>query len=54
MTKWIFLESTWKGLLKNVQDRISKPVGGREIEKIKVYAVLLYVYVLLLAFVDIC
>ena len=41
ITKWIFLESTRKGLLKNVQDRISKPLGGREIQKTKVYTVLL-------------
>ena len=47
ITKWIFLESTRKELLKNVQDRISKLLGGREIQKTKVYTVLLdtlYVY----------
>ena len=35
ITKWIFLESTRKKLLENVQDRISKLLGGREIKKNK-------------------
>ena len=35
ITKWIFLESTRKGLLKNVQDGISRPIGSREIHKAK-------------------
>ena len=33
---WIFLKSTQKGLLKNVQDGISRPQGSREIQKTKV------------------
>ena len=41
ITKLIFLESTWKGLLKNVKDRLSKPLGGRGIQQKKVYTVLL-------------
>ena len=32
---WIFLKSTRKGLLKNVQDGISRPLGSREIHKAK-------------------
>ena len=31
----IFLKFTWKGLLKNVQDGISRPLGSREIQKTK-------------------
>ena len=38
---WIVLNSAQKGLLKNVQDRISRPLGSREIHKTKVYTVLL-------------
>ena len=38
---WIFLKSTQKGLLKNVQDEVSRPLGGREIQKTKVETVLL-------------
>ena len=38
---WIFLKSTRKGLLKIVQDRISRPIGSREIQRIKVERVLL-------------
>ena len=34
------LESTRKGLLENIQNRISKPLGAREIKKTKVYTVL--------------
>ena len=30
-----FLKSTRKGLLKNVQDGISRPLGSREINKAK-------------------
>ena len=30
---WIFLKSTQKGLLKNVQDGISRPLGSRDINK---------------------
>ena len=37
---WIFLKSTRKGLLKNVQDGISRPLGSREIQKTKVETVL--------------
>ena len=37
---WIVLKSTWKGLLKIVQDGISTPLGSREIQKTKVYTVL--------------
>ena len=37
---WIFLKSTWKGLLKNVQDEISRPLGSREIQKTKALPVL--------------
>ena len=37
---WIFSESTQNGLLKNVQDEISTPLGSREIQKTKVYTVL--------------
>ena len=36
----MFLKSTQKGLLKNVQDGISKPLGSREILKTKVETVL--------------
>ena len=32
---WIFSRSTLKGLLKNVQDRVSRPLGGQEIQKNK-------------------
>ena len=38
--KWIFLESTRKGLLKNVQDGIFRRLGSREIKKTKVATVL--------------
>ena len=38
--KWIFLNSTWRGQLKNVQDEISRPQGIREIQKTKVETVL--------------
>ena len=38
--KWISLESTQKGLLKNVKDGISRPLGSREIQKTKVCTVL--------------
>ena len=31
MTKWIFLESTQKGLSKNVREGISTPLGYRDI-----------------------
>ena len=31
ITKWIFLESTQKGLLKNVKDGISRPLGSRHV-----------------------
>ena len=37
----IFLKSTRKGQLKNVQDEISRPLGSREIQKTKVETVLL-------------
>ena len=40
-TKWIFLECTWRGLLKNVPDGISRRIGSREFQKTKVYTVLL-------------
>ena len=33
---WIFSKSTQKGLLKNVQDGISRPLGSLEIQKTKV------------------
>ena len=36
----IFLKSTRKGQLKNVQDEISRPLGSREIQKTKVETVL--------------
>ena len=36
----MFLASTRKGLLKNVQDGICTPLGSREIQKTKLYAVL--------------
>ena len=36
----IFLKSARKGQLKNVQDGISRPLGGREIQKTKVETVL--------------
>ena len=36
----IFLKSTRKGLLKNVNDGVSRPLGGREIQKRKVGTVL--------------
>ena len=36
----LFLKSTRKGLLKNVQDGISRPLGSREIQKTKVETVL--------------
>ena len=38
--KWIFLKSSQKRLLKNAQDGISRPLGSREIEEIKVATVL--------------
>ena len=41
ITKWIFLKSAGKGLLKHVQDGISRPLGSQEIKKIKVESVLL-------------
>ena len=41
ITKWIFFESARKGLLKNVQDEISRPLESREIQKTKVERVLL-------------
>ena len=34
------MQSTWKRLLKNVQDGISRPLGSREIRKTKVGTVL--------------
>ena len=37
----MLLESKQKELFKNVQDRISNLLGGREIQKTKVYTVLL-------------
>ena len=37
---WIFSKSTQNGLLKNVQDGISMPIGSREIQKTKVDTVL--------------
>ena len=37
----IFLKSTQKGLLKNAQDGVSRPLGGPEIHKTKVETVLL-------------
>ena len=40
--KWIFLDSKWKGQLKNVQYGISRPLGSREIQKVKVFFVHLY------------
>jgi hypothetical protein len=40
MKNWIFLKSTQKGLLKNVQDGFSKPLGSREIQETKVATVL--------------
>ena len=43
----ILLKSTWKGLLKNVQDEISRPLGSQEIQKTKALPVLrdtLYVF----------
>ena len=40
ITKRVFLESTQKGLLKNVQDGVSRPLGSREIQKTKVETVL--------------
>ena len=33
---WIVLKSTQKGLLENVKDGISRPIGSREIQKTKV------------------
>ena len=36
----IFLKSTLKGQLKNVQDEISRPLGSREIQKAKAETVL--------------
>ena len=38
--KYIFYESTWNGLLKNVKDGISRPLGSRENQKTKVCTVL--------------
>ena len=35
-----FLKSTQNGLLKNVQDEISRPLGSREIHKTKAETVL--------------
>ena len=35
ITKWMFSKSTWKALLKNVQDGISRPLGSRKIQKNK-------------------
>ena len=40
ITKWISLESTWKGLLKNVKDGNSRPLGSWEIQKTKAGTVL--------------
>ena len=37
---WIFLKSTQKGLLKNFQDGISRPLGSQEIQETKVATVL--------------
>ena len=37
---WIFSKSQRKGLLKNVQDGVSRPLGGQEIQKTKVGTVL--------------
>ena len=36
----MFLKSTWKGQLKNVQDGISRPQGDREIQETKAGTVL--------------
>ena len=41
MKNLIILKSTQKGLLKNVQDVISRPLGSQEIQKTKVERVLL-------------
>ena len=40
ISKWIFLESTQKRLLKNAKNGISRPLGSREIQKTKVCTVL--------------
>ena len=40
MKNWIVLKSTQIGLLKNVQDGISRPLGSREIQETKVATVL--------------
>ena len=40
ITKLIFLESTWKGLLKNVKDGTSRCFGGRKFNKTKVETIL--------------
>ena len=40
MINWIFLKSTQKGLLKNVQDGVSRPLGSREIQQTKAETVL--------------
>ena len=39
ITKMLFSKSAWKGLLKNVQDGISRPRGSRETQKTKVETV---------------
>ena len=36
LQNWIFLKSTEKGLLNNVQDGIYRPLGSQEIQKTKV------------------
>ena len=38
--RWIFSKYTQKGLLKNVQDGISRPLGSQEIQETKVATVL--------------
>ena len=40
INNWIFLKSIRKGLLKNVQDGVSRPQGSQEIQKTKVETVL--------------
>ena len=37
---WIFLRTTQKGLLENVQDKISRPLGSWEIQQTKAETVL--------------
>ena len=33
ITKWIFPDSNWKGLLKNIQDGISRPLKAEKFTK---------------------